>query len=508
MSLHSLVVESARRHPDRVAVAEPEGAMLTYRELDRQADELAGQLASAGVARSDRVLIWMPKSARAIVASQAVLRLGAVYVPLDANTPLLRAALIARDCAASAVCATGAQAAAIAAELGPRVRLFDLAHLDLTDRARPAATAPGQAAIAVEPDDAAYILYTSGSTGTPKGVCISHGNADAFVSWAVSELRAGPGDRFANHAALSFDLSVLDLYGAFRAGAAVHLVPPELAYAPAQLVSFLHRAGITLWYSVPSALILMIRSGGLLDIPPPAGLRAVIFAGEPFPIGYVRRLAAWTSARLLNFYGPTETNVCTYHEVDESDLRRERPVPIGVACSGDEVWAELPDGSRAGPGQEGELVTTGPTVMLGYWGRPAQSGPYRTGDLVRVLPDGSFDYVGRGDHMVKVRGHRIELGEIEAVLAGLPGVDEAVVLVEGSGALARLCAFVIADPARPPGLLAAKRHCAGRLPPYMIIDRLLIVPDLPRTPSGKADRRTLQARLTELAHAGPVPITS
>jgi amino acid adenylation domain-containing protein len=487
MSLHSLVAESARRHRDRPAVAEVGGVTLTYGELDGQADVLAGRLASAGVTRSDRVVIWTEKSALAVVAMQAVLRLGAVYVPLDSAVPLLRAAAIARDCGATAVCSTGERVSALAAELGPGVQAVDLAAATA-----PAATAP--AAVETAADEAAYILYTSGSTGTPKGVCISHGNAEAFVSWAVAELEAGPGDRFANHAAFSFDLSVLDLYGAFSVGASVHLVPSELAYAPAQLADFLRHDGITIWYSVPSALILMIRAGRLLDSPAPPALRALIFAGEPFPVAYVRRLAAWTGARLLNFYGPTETNVCTYHEVSDRDLRRDRPAPIGVACSGDEAWAELADGSRAGPGQEGELVVAGPTVMIGYWGQAPQAGPYRTGDLVRVLPDGLFDYVGRTDHMVKVRGHRIELGEVEAVLADHPGVDEAVVLVEDSGASARLTAFVVTLPGHHLSLLAAKQHCARRLPPYMLIDHLIIVPDLPRTPNGKADRRSLQAR--------------
>jgi clorobiocin biosynthesis protein CloN4 len=322
-------------------------------------------------------------------------------------------------------------------------------------------------------------------------VCISHRNARAFVDWAVAELAATPEDRFANHAGLTFDLSVLDLYAAFASGGSVYLIPNELAYAPIQLAELLHEQRFTVWYSVPSALTLMIREGGLLQRPAPESLRALLFAGEPFPISQVRRLAGWTGARLLNLYGPTETNVCTFHEVRPEDLRRDRPVPIGRACSGDTVWAATPDGGTCDPGEEGELWADGPTVMLGYWGRDPQKGPYATGDIVQVLPDGGFDYVGRRDHMVKIRGHRVELGDVEAALAAHPAVDSVAVIVTGEGMQSRLEAFVVPVAGRTPGVLGLKRHSADRLPPYMIADQFHFVAGLPRTGNGKVDRAAL-----------------
>ncbi|MGF1429066.1 amino acid adenylation domain-containing protein [Kitasatospora sp. LaBMicrA B282] len=507
MTLHQLVIDSAARHPDRPAVV-TQDTTLDYRRLDRDADRLAHRLRALGVARGDRVVIWSEKSAAVVVAMQAVLRLGAAYVPMDGSAPPARVAALAGDCAASVVLTTAERAEELVDRLPPALPCRTLTGQDPAQQAaatepsgpepsEPEPSAPessGPVAAVneqVDSDELAYILYTSGSTGTPKGVCISHRNALAFVEWAVAELQAGPADRFSNHAPFNFDLSVLDLYAAFATAASVHLVPAELAYAPVQLVEFLRRQEITVWYSVPSALTLMVQEGGLLEQPAPSALRAVLFAGEPFPLPQVRALAGWTTARLLNLYGPTETNVCTWHEVQPADLERDRPVPIGVACSGDKCWAQKADGSVGGPGDEGELYVEGPTVMLRYWGRPLQLGPYPTGDVVTVLPDGSFDYVGRRDHMVKVRGHRIELGEVEAALTAHPDVAEAAALVVGAGAAARLVAFVVAGPDREPGPLELRRHCAQRLPRYMLADELHRIDRLPRTRNGKVDRAAL-----------------
>lgn len=490
-NLHELLAAAVARSPDAVAVSGGSSA-VTYAQLDERIDALATAFRRAGLGRGDRVVVWSPKSPDTIAAMQAALRLGAVYVPVDPLTPAGRVSTILR--------AAGAQVLCVPSDLFAQVEASFPPGIACVDPAAPSSPEVPAAADLAGPDDPAFILFTSGSTGTPKGVCISHRNALSFVEWAVAELAPGPEDRFANHASFSFDLSVLDIYAAFTAGAAVCLVPAEYAYAPRRLVEFLHRERITVWYSVPSVLMLMQAEGGLLDAPPPPSLRALLFAGEPFPIPFVRQLASWTAVRLLNLYGPTETNVCTFHEVGPEDLRRDSPVPIGRPCSGDDVWARGPDGSPVAPGDEGELIVAGPTVFLGYWGEAPQVGPFATGDRVRVRADGSFDYLGRDDGMVKVRGHRIELGEVAAALHSHRDIADACVVGAGDGLDRQLVAFVVRAPGQTCGTIAIRRHLAQHLPPQMIPQVIRFVAELPRTARGKLDTTTLQARANEREH--------
>ncbi len=482
MKLHELVREQARRSPERLAVSGPDGQM-TYGELDSEADALACFLAGRGVGPGDRVALWLQKTTRAVALTQAVLRLGAAYVPIDPLGPIARTARVVRDCAPRVIVTTEENAARLH-QLGISGAI---PYPEGLKRARPAPDPGG------DPADLAYILYTSGSTGTPKGVCLSHRNALAFVDWAVAEIDARQADRFANHAPLHFDLSVLDVYAAFRVGASVHLIPADMSLAPTLLVDYLVQRKITIWYSVPSALILMLRDGGMMNVPlPDLSLRVLLYAGEPFPIKYLRSLRSHLPVRILNLYGPTETNVCAFYEVVSIPANQARSVPIGKACSGDQIWAERADGTRAGPGQEGELVVDGPTVMLGYWGQPRQDGrPYRTGDRVVLLDSGDYEYLGRRDGMIKVRGHRVEIGEIEAALHAHPGVADVAVLLSGTGMDARIVAYVVPAGDTAPDILELKRHCAAALPRHMIIDAVRNVRALPRTGTGKLDRLAL-----------------
>jgi amino acid adenylation domain-containing protein len=485
--LQDVLGEGLCRNGSGPAVREP-GAEVTYRELDELANRVARALVERGVAPGDRVAIWLSKSIDAVATMQAVLRVGAAYVPVDPLSPPARAGQVIRDCAPSA-CVTDPERAVSATVsnipalvLGPEAPPFD----DGT-------AAPPPPPVRMTPDSLAYILYTSGSTGKPKGVCISHRNALAFIDWARAEVEPGPADRLSSHAPFHFDLSVFDLYVAFSSGACVSLIPEGVSFVGPRLADYLREERITVWYSVPSAITMMIDAGDLLG-PEPTSLRAILFAGEPFPIAPLRRLRArFAGVRMLNLYGPTETNVCTYHEVFEIPESRVSCVPIGRACSGDRVWAVKDDGSEARVGDTGELLVAGPTVMLGYWGRPPQRGPYRTGDIVQRLSASEYAYLGRRDAMVKIRGHRVELGEVEAAVCAHPSVREAAAVAVGSGASTRLVAAVSFRDGASASLLELKRECAARLPRYMIVHGVHELRALPRTRNGKVDRRALQS---------------
>lgn len=494
-NLYSLIQRQAQLTPAALAVKDASTSM-TYGELEHVASRFAQTLATYGVRQGERVGIWLDKTVYTVAAMQGVLCQHATYVPLDPLSPTARIHDIIQDCGLKAVITTRSrQQKLTTSDLHTPIWLYLESGDLVADLPEPSGYSPAivnDNGLAVD-TELAYILYTSGSTGKPKGVCISHRNALAFIEWAVETLAPGPQDRFANHAPFHFDISVLDLYVAFSVGAMVFLISDTITFMPERLVNSIVQEQLTIWYSVPSALMLMMEQGGLLTLQE-ISLRAILFAGEPFPLKQFQKLyQRWPHVRYLNLYGPTETNVCTYYEVTALPGDQMQAIPIGKACSGDHIWAQKEDGTIAQPGEVGELMVEGPTVMVGYWGQPVQGQqPYATGDLVRQEADGNYAYLGRRDHMVKVRGYRIELAEIEIVLAQYPNVAEAAVVVGEQEGHARLVAFLVtAHAEQRPSLLSIKRHCAERLPRYMIVDDIFFLSALPRTRNGKIDRLLL-----------------
>jgi amino acid adenylation domain-containing protein len=358
--------------------------------------------------------------------------------------------------------------------------------------------------------DLAYILYTSGSTGTPKGVMITHLNALTFVDWAFDLYRIRPTDHLSNHAPFHFDLSIFDVFVGIKAGATVHIVPETISTFPGEIVRFIERNKISVWYSVPSVLI-PLTLHGKLEVGKFPQLRLLLFAGEVFPVKYLRMLMQYLPhCEFHNLYGPTETNVCTYYAV-RSIPPDDTPIPIGKACENTEVFALDENDRKTGPGERGELYVRGSSIMKGYWGLPEKTAGvirqwkdesghqeiiYRTGDLVVLEEDGNYRYVGRTDHMIKSRGYRIELGEIEAALYRHPGVKEAVVLPipdEQVGHLLR--AVVVPTEGERIAESDLVQHCSLFLPKYMVPQEFDLRDGLPKTSTGKIDRQGLLKEL-------------
>jgi L-proline---[L-prolyl-carrier protein] ligase len=509
--VHDLLSAAARSRGTRIAVVDGDRE-ISYAELEARSSSLAAALIDRGVAPGDRVGLLLEKSIEAVIAIYGALKAGAVYVPLDDQAPVHRLAYIARDAGMRCVVSSDAKAGMCSellvqgAPLEAVIGTSSDADRDVEDSVEwlPWSTiegfAPEAPPVATDPDALAYILYTSGSTGEPKGVMLSHANCLAFVDWAAHEVGVTAEDRLSSHAPFHFDLSTFDLFAAAHGGAAVVLVPRDLSIFPVMLARFIAEQAITVWYSVPSALTALVLRGELEATPLPA-LRVVIFAGEVFPIKYLARLTELVpEPRYLNFYGPTETNVCTWHEVPRGTPPTAE-LPIGKPLPGVIAVIELGNGTRAPKGELGELVIGGPTVMHGYWNDPERTARslsvengvrrYRTGDLVRRRSDGELLFAGRRDSQIKTRGYRVELGEIEAALNAIDAVVEAaVVAVPDETITNRLKAFVVTS--EPVAEARLARLCRERLPSHMIPDEIEFRSELPKSSTGKVDRRVLQ----------------
>lgn len=515
--LWSNVVARAKERPGATAVSASDGA-YTYGELDLLSAGLARYLHERGIGPGSRVGVYAPKSRATLAALLGVIRSGAAYVPVDPTVPVRRAAAVLEDAGLAGLVASGSTLRMLRG-------LQDGPALPSTLVQVPAPGSPetpeaeghevqwsaigeGEAPrVELDREDPVYILYTSGSTGRQKGVVHSHRSARAFVDWAVETFGITADDRLSNHAALTFDLSILDIFAAWSAGAAVYPVPSRIRAFPAAVASWIDENQITLWYSVPSALsgISEARGEARLD-----SVRTVLFAGDVFPPD---RLAAcmetFAGARFHNLFGPTETNVCTHFALPES-WPPDRDVPIGFVCCGDVAVVDADSDAVEGPG-EGELLISGPTVMSGYWrggtldvtplGPPAEGSchpTYATGDMVRRDGSGPFIFLGRRDGMVKTRGYRVELGEIENALVDHPSIKEAVVVpVPHPEHGSDLVAFVVlSSPSFDEP--AVRRSLGERLPRHAVPQRVVPIESIPLTHRGKRDRRGLIARAAEI----------
>lgn len=498
------------RHAGLTAVVDREFT-LTYRELDERSRGIAGVLASGGVQPGDRVCLALPKSAGAVAVILAVLDAGAVYVPLDCESPPARLASMVRSCAPcwivldpdrrelvrATLDAAGNPPVHGTFALDPRLSLVS----DDVVRRDPR---PGRQLFDAEGGaDLAYILFTSGSSGQPKGVPIPHGHVVEYVGWANRQFGVMPDDRISAHGPMHFDMSVWDIFGTLAAGATLVLVPAEASLLPTLTAEFIRRMELTQWYSVPSILVAMARRDVLTpgDFP---SLRRVIWGGEAFPVDPLRYwMTRVPHAAFTNVYGPTEATVnCTFHTLPDMPEASLTSVPIGVPIPGRRL-AILDDAGRpVPPGQIGHLSVGGQGLSPGYWRdgartsasfveTPAGSGErwYRTGDLAAVDDRGVYHFHGRSDRQIKSRGYRIELDDVAAALSRLPEIEESAVVaipVEGfEGTL--ICAGYVPAAGRNGSVAEVKRALARELPAYMLPRRWASFERLPRNVNGKID---------------------
>jgi len=519
--VHHYLEDAAARTPEKVALVDGDRSM-TYAELDRRANQVAHLLVGLGVRLADRVGIHLRKSMEAVIGIYGAMKAGACYVPLDPGAPESRIGYIAGNCGIRHLI-TGTEKR----RTWPGLKAEgadELGHLVVLNAATTEGLPPvdGVEVLAgdtvdaqpVEPldvgtvqQDLAYILYTSGSTGAPKGVMLSHLACRGFVDWAAEEYGVTADDVVSSHAPLHFDLSTLDLYAAARSGATLVLVPPKISVFPVEVAKFIDRHRITVWYSVPSILTMLVEHGEL-SVGSLPSIRVLLFAGEVFPTKYLSRLMKLLPpVTFANLYGPTETNVCTTYTVPEPPDEAAPPVSIGRGIANVDCFVVDEELVEVERGAVGELLVRGPTVMRGYWGDPERTHErlirdprdpvfgdpvYRTGDLVEEMPDGNYRFLGRRDNQIKSRGYRIELGDIEAAINAHPDVLEcAVVAVPDEMISNRIRAFVAVKAPIPEHEMVA--FCAEIIPRYMIPEAFAFRETLPKTSTGKIDRQTLGA---------------
>jgi amino acid adenylation domain-containing protein len=507
-SLTDVFRKTVRSFGNRPAVAEP-NRVISYSDLDSRSDEIATALRRLGIRPGARIGIFRRKTIETIASIYGVLKAGGAYVPIDSKIGPDRLAAILND--------AGLAALLIEPALVPKlqtiiVRGLSLWLADATTHGEilrfPDSTVCNSSIDGPGPGDSApaYILYTSGSTGTPKGVQHTHASAMAFVSWAATEYEVASTDRLSCHAPLHFDLTIFDIFVAAKTGACAVLIPDEVAMFPLQVASLIEAEQITVWYSVPFALIQLLKHGNLSIRH--LRLREVIFAGERFPPAQLRQLAAvLPDVKLSNLFGPTETNVCTYHRLTSDDLASDEFCPIGKPCPYSSVAIVSEEGNKVAPGEMGELLVGGASVMTGYLNRSELNERvfvtrvtggraerfFCTGDLVTAPGETPMRFHGRVDRQVKVRGFRIELDEIQAALENCPGVTAAAVwtdndsngFAEVKAAVATSSTSLTAD-----DLILRIR---GSLPLAAVPAQVLVLSDLPRSINGKLDYAVLAA---------------
>ncbi|WP_244182815.1 enterobactin synthase subunit F [Pantoea wallisii] len=515
-TLASLLAQQVARTPDAPALADSTH-QLSYRQMQQQVFALAADLSAAGVQRGDIVAVALPRSVQLSLALQAIVTLGAAWLPLDTGYPNDRLQLMLDDAAPKTLIT--------AARLSDRFRAITAVnqlHLDAlythTDAPQPAS--------APTPQDAAYIIYTSGSTGRPKGVLVGHEAIVNRLLWMQDRYPLQADDVVLQKTPSSFDVSVWEFFWPLLVGARLVMAPPEAHRDPEALQHLFARFKVTTTHFVPSMLAAFVAA---LDSPATiascSSLRNVFCSGEALPTDLSREWEKLTRVPLHNLYGPTEAavDVSWYPAFGAALVAVEGPsVPIGFP-----VWntgLRILDAQMqpVPPGVAGDLYLTGIQLAHGYLHRPELTASrfiadpyapgermYLTGDVARWLDNGAVEYLGRSDDQLKIRGQRIELNEIDHVLCAQPGIEQAVthavVLGDATtqGDARQLVGYVVAQ--QPVESEALRAALAQRLPAHMVPVAIVQLDAFPLSSNGKLDRKALPVPQTHGASCGRAP---
>jgi amino acid adenylation domain-containing protein len=500
--LHELFVRQAVRTPARTALIDAEGP-LSYGELFEQAQALSAALRPRLDGAECLVGVLLPKGRGQVVAALAIMMAAAAYLPLDVNWPKPRVNQILAHAQARLVVCLPEAAEGL---------WHDAVPIDPCDVPAPEGMDAQVACASFEagqsPASLAYVIFTSGSTGTPKGVAIEHRSAVNTVLDINERFGVTAADRVLAVSALSFDLSVYDLFGLLAVGGCVVFPHERAEKDPAHWAELLELHHVTVWNTVPACAELLTAHFEYRRLRSETGLRVVMMSGDWIPSALPARIdSVFSGAQIHSLGGATEASIWSIGYPITADTSGRRSVPYGRPLANQSFYVLSDDLQPCPVGVAGQLHIGGVGLAREYYRDPVQTQAsfidhpvlgvrlYRTGDLGRYFPDGNIEFLGRKDQQVKIRGFRIELGEIEAVIGAHHAVEAAVVLVSkdqaGVQQLVAYCTLVDRTLESRAVVAELRRHVASTLPDYMVPAQYMILAALPLSANQKVDRGRL-----------------
>lgn len=514
---------SAQDYPDHDAVRLL-GNAISYADLSQRSNQLAHFLVDQGVKRGDRVGILLDKSIETVIAIYGIMKAGAAYVPLDPRSPSTRLLNIIQDCELRAIISHYNKSKILENIVHQQDILDFIFGISLeadtginTYKWQDIASFPvdNVPQCRVIDQDLAYIMYTSGSTGAPKGIMHTHYSGLSYAKMSAVTYDIRHQDRLSNHSPLHFDMSTFDYLTSMLCGATTVIIPESYAIFPVNLAQLIEEERLTIWYSVPFALIQLLLRGNIEERDF-SSLRWIMYGGEPFALSHLRALMEHLpTTRISNVYGPAEVNQCTYYHVPPTTQWTDdlSSIPIGTIWDNAEGLILNEQDEVVRKSEVGELVVRTPTMMKGYWNRPEMNQSafyrqqifkdyeavyYRTGDLVSEREDGELEFLGRKDHQVKVRGFRVELSEIDNVMNIHEAIEESasyVITIDDANQIG--IAVILRD-----GMKVHEQTIISflrdKLPYYAVPQRVRFMESFPRTGTGKIDRKILQKQAQTL----------
>ena len=511
---------TAKVNPEKIAV-ETDKDKLSYGELEMGSSVIASHLSSLNLDKGHCIGLFMDKRIESILAIYGILQAAGVYVPLDIKNPATRLNYIVEQSSITTFITTPDNVEKLTSVLPGDADNYNIIVLCDDNWLPPSGKFsftllnPTQQKIRttqfyneqIDPEDLATILYTSGSTGTPKGVMISHACISCFIDWVINYFGFNENDRCISHAPLHFDLSLLDIFASHSAGSTIVLVPDSMSGNPRYLTKFIADKKITVWQSVPSVLILLLKYGGIEKYQYPE-LRHVLFAGEKMGVENLKGISQhFNCADFHNIYGSTETNDTFIYSIPSSIDVYPDPLPIGRPLPYVDYRIVDANNNQVSDNQEGHLLVKTPTMMRGYKGDSGNNelslvdsnslhdlkGFYPTKDIVRQSASGELIFCGRTDDIVKSNGYRINILEIEGVLQQHQDIsDVAVIAIADDEIGNRIIAITTTPVNQKLTPIDLKQYCAQHLAKYAVphVFEIVTTP-LPKTSSGKVNKKAI-----------------